>query len=105
MLVPLKHNEYMNRLDPEKRAKVISALIEGCSIRSTCRMTGVAKKTVMRLLVEAGAIASQYQDEVFRNLKCNRLQLDEMWAFVGAKQKNLTPENIELAQLATCGSG
>ena len=83
----------MNRLDADKRERVISALIEGCSIRSTVRMTGVAKKTVMRLLVEAGAVAADYQYRVFRNLPCRRIQVDELWAFVGAKQKNLTPEN------------
>jgi hypothetical protein len=59
-------------------------------------MTGVAKKTVMRLLVEAGAVAADYQYRVFRNLACRRIQVDEMWAFVGAKQKSLTPENQAL---------
>ena len=55
-------------------------------------MTGVSKKTVMRLLVEAGAVASKFQDQMFRNLTCQRIQVDEMWAFIGAKQKNVTPE-------------
>jgi IS1 family transposase len=82
----------MNRLDSKTRAAVISALVEGCSIRSTVRMTGVSKKTVMRLLVEAGAVASTYQDRAFRNLTCKRIQVDELWAFIGAKQKNVTPE-------------
>ncbi len=59
-------------------------------------MTGVAKKTVMRLLVQAGAVASDYQFQTLRNLPCCRVQVDEMWAFVGAKQKNLTPENQAL---------
>ena len=49
----------------------------------------------MRLLVEAGSVAADYQSRVFRNLPCKRLQVDEMWAFIGAKQKNLTPENRE----------
>ena len=84
----------MNRLTSKQRKAVIGALIEGCSIRSTVRMTGIAKKTVMRLLIEIGAVCSRYQDEAFRNLKCRRLQVDELWQFVGAKQKNLTPENI-----------
>jgi hypothetical protein len=74
----------MNRLTPEKRTQVILALVEGCSIRSTVRMTGVSKKTVMRLLIEAGAVASEYQDLMFRNLTCKRIQVDEMWAFIGA---------------------
>jgi len=85
----------MNRLDSKTRMQVLHCLIEGCSIRSTVRMTGVAKKTVMRLLLESGAVASDYQHRVFRNLTCRRIQVDEMWAFVGAKQKNLTPANIE----------
>jgi IS1 family transposase len=93
MLGPFKHNVFMNRLTSEKREQVIAALVEGCSIRSTVRMTGVAKKTVMRLLLEVGAIAADYQYRVFRNLNCQRLQVDECWAFVGAKQKNLTEEN------------
>ncbi|HXA68791.1 MAG TPA: IS1 family transposase, partial [Bryobacteraceae bacterium] len=46
----------------------------------------------MRLLVEAGAVASKYQDEAFRNLQCHRIQVDELWAFIGAKAKNVTPE-------------
>jgi IS1 family transposase len=94
MLVPLKHNSLMNRLTSDQRARVIECLIEGCSIRSTVRMTGIAKKTVMRLVVEVGAFCSDYQDKVFRNLKCQRLQVDEMWSFVGCKQKNVTPEMI-----------
>lgn len=82
----------MNRLDSKARIQVISALLEGCSIRSTVRMTGVSKKTVMRLLVEAGSVAASYQDQIFRNLNCKRLELDELWAFIAAKQKDATPE-------------
>lgn len=85
---------HMNRLTPEARTAVISALIEGCSIRSTVRMTGVSKKAVMRLLIEVGAVCTTYQDRVFRNLTCRRLQVDELWAFIGCKQKNVTPEII-----------
>jgi len=82
----------MNRLDAITRAQVIGCLIEGCSIRSTVRMTGVAKKTVMRLLVEVGEVCADFQDHVFRNLRCNRLQLDEMWAWIYCKEKNRTEE-------------
>jgi len=80
----------MNRLDSSKRAQVIGCLIEGCSIRSTARVTGVAKKTVMRLLVEIGDVCADYQDRAFRNLRCKRLQLDETWAWIYCKQKNRT---------------
>src|SRR5260221_610469 len=55
-------------------------------------MTGVAKKTVMRLVVEVGAFCAEYQDEVFHNLKCRRIQVDECWQYVYCKQRNLTPK-------------
>jgi IS1 family transposase len=53
-------------------------------------MTGVAKKTVMRVLVEVGEVCANYQDHVFRNLRCKRLQLDEMWSWIYCKEKNRT---------------
>lgn len=80
----------MNRLDPTTRARVLNCLIEGCSIRSTVRMTGVSKKAVSRLLVEAGTVAAEYQDRVMRNLKCRRVQVDEIWTFNYCKQRNVT---------------
>lgn len=82
----------MNRLAPKTRAAVLDCLIEGCSIRSTVRMTGVSKKAVSRLLLEAGAVAATYQDRVMRNLTCRRIQVDELWTFCYAKDKNVTPE-------------
>jgi IS1 family transposase len=82
----------MNRLDSITRASVISCLIEGCSIRSTVRMTGVAKKTVMRVLAEVGEVCADYQDRTFHNLRSRRLQLDEMWAWIYCKEKNRTEE-------------
>jgi IS1 family transposase len=80
----------MNQLDAYRRAQVIRCLCEGNSIRSTVRMTGVAKNTVVKLLVEIGAACAGYQDRVLRNLPCSRLQADEIWSYVGAKQKNVT---------------
>lgn len=82
----------MNRLDNMTRARIIGCLIEGCSIRATVRMTGVAKKTVLRALVEVGEVCADYQDHAFRNLRCKRLQLDEMWAWIYCKEKNRTQE-------------
>ena len=82
----------MNRLDSMTRAQVIGCLIEGCSIRATVRMTGVAKKTVMRLLVEVGEVCAEYQDFAFRNLNSKRLQLDEMWSWIYCKDRNRTEE-------------
>jgi IS1 family transposase len=82
----------MNRLDSKTRAHVVSCLIEGCSIRSTVRITGVSKKCVMRLLREVGEVCADYQDRTLRNLKSSRLQLDELWASLYCKEKNVTPE-------------
>lgn len=82
----------MNRLSSHDRAQVINCLIEGCSIRATVRMTGISKKTVMRLLVEVGEVCADYQDMAFRDLKSKRLQLDEMWAWIYCKEKNRTEE-------------
>jgi IS1 family transposase len=81
-----------NILKPEKRAAVISALVEGNSVNSTVRMTGVAKNTILKLLVELGAVCAAYQDEHLRDLPCKLLQVDEIWAFCYAKQKNVPEE-------------
>lgn len=71
---------------------VIRCLVEGNSIRATTRLTGVVKNTVVNLLVDAGAACSKFMDGAMRNLPCRRLQADEIWSFVYAKQKNVTPE-------------
>jgi IS1 family transposase len=81
-----------NRLTPERRKQVIAALVEGNSIRATVRMTGVAKNTVAKLLVDLGTVSSIYQDRVMRDLPCDRIQADEIWTFCGAKAKNIPAE-------------
>lgn len=78
----------MRKLTTEKRAAVLRCLVEGSSIRSTVRMTGVSKKAVTKLLVDLGTVCADYQDQTLRNLKLSSLQLDEIWSFVGSKQKN-----------------
>lgn len=82
----------MNKLTHEQRTQTVNCLIEGCSIRATVRMTGIAKKTVMRLLREVGEVCESYQDRVLRNLSCRRIQLDELWGFNYCKAKNVTEE-------------
>ena len=77
----------MNRLTTEKRSQVVAVLVEGNSIRATCHMTGVAKDTLLKLLVDLGAACTAHQDTAFRNLKLRRIQCDEIWSFVGMKQK------------------
>ncbi len=85
----------MNRLTTAKRVAVISALVEGCSVRSTSRLTGVAKGTILRLLADVGSACARYQDTAIRNVPARRVQIDEIWSFVGCKKKNLTPDIIE----------
>src|ERR1700724_3234790 len=82
----------MNKLDTAKRAQIVAALVEGCSIRATVRMTGASKNTIAKLLVELGAACSDYLDKHLVNLNCKRVQVDEIWSFCYAKAKNVTPE-------------
>src|SRR5579864_7688142 len=81
----------MNRLDSAKQAQVVAALVEGNSIRATVRMTGVAKNTIAKLLVELGAACADYMNRTLVHLPCKGVQCGEIWSFVGAKQKNVTP--------------
>jgi IS1 family transposase len=82
----------MNRLPTEKRVQVIAALVEGSSINSIVRMTGVAKHTILKLLEDMGCACATYHHRHVRDLRVKRLQADEIWAFCGAKQKNASPE-------------
>lgn len=82
----------VNRLSTERRAGIIGCLAEGNSIRATTRLTGAAKNTVTKLLLDLGIVCSDYQDRTLRNLHCQRIQVDEIWSFVGCKAKNLDPE-------------
>ncbi len=79
----------MNRLSREKQAQVVAALVEGNSINSTVRMTGVAKHTILKLIANLGSACAEYQDKEFQNLKCKRIQCDEIWQFCYAKEKNV----------------
>ncbi len=79
----------MNRLSRNDRVSILRCLVEGTSIRATSRITGRSKNTVLKLLVAVGQVASDFQDVVLRDLPCERVQCDEIWSFVGAKQKNV----------------
>ncbi len=86
----------MNTLTNEDRVRVVAALVEGNSIRSTSRMTGVARNTVTKLLVDLGQVCMKYHDEHVRRLTVRRLQCDEIWAYVGAKAKNVSAAKKEI---------
>jgi IS1 family transposase len=79
----------MNKLTIQKRVQVLGALVEGNSIRSTVRMTGAAKNTVIKLLRDVGQVCEDYQDRVMMKLPCKRIQVDEIWSFCYAKAKNV----------------
>lgn len=82
----------MNITATEKRAQILACLVEGNSIRATSRLTGAAINTVVKLLCDAGKACTAYQDRTLRNLKCKRIQCDEIWSFIGAKEKNASVE-------------
>ena len=79
----------MNRLSQQKQAQVVAALVEGNSLRSTVRMTGVALNTIQKLMADLGTACMEYQDKVMRNLNCKHIQCDEIWQFCYAKDKNV----------------
>lgn len=84
----------MNKLPIAKRVSILRGLTEGCSLRSISRMVGVSINTVTKMLVDAGRACAAYQHATMRGLQCKRLQLDEIWGFVYAKQANV-PEGME----------
>jgi IS1 family transposase len=83
----------MNRLNRTERAQIIRTLVEGNSIRSTSRMTGFAQNTIMKLLVELGDAATEYQSRTLRNLTSTHIECDEIWAFCYSKQKHVPEQH------------
>jgi IS1 family transposase len=79
----------MNQLSTERRAAIVRALVEGNSARAAARLTGTSRATVLSLVVELGELCRVYQGHKLRNLKCQRIQCDEIWSFVGAKHKQV----------------
>ncbi len=82
----------MNKLSTEEKVRVVACLVEGNSLRATVRMTGIHRTTIQNLLVDLGHACSEFQDKAMMNLKCQRIQCDEIWSFVGSKEKNTSPE-------------
>ena len=83
----------MNKLSTDKRSRILSALVEGNSLRATSRMVAVSINTVTKLLVDLGGACSEYQDKALHDLPCKRIQCDEIWAFCHAKEKNVPVEH------------
>jgi IS1 family transposase len=79
----------VNKLPRAKRTQILHLLVEGNSMRATSRIADVSLNTVTKLLIDAGRICSEYQDQAFRNLNLKRVQLDEIWAFAYCKQRNV----------------
>lgn len=82
-----------NVLPREKQIAVLSALVEGNSVRATDRMTGVNRETILNLLVRVGDGCTALLDEKMVDLNCRRLEIDEIWGFVGKKQRHVKAED------------
>lgn len=90
----------MNKLSIEDRARILHMLCEGMSIRAVTRLTGASKNTVAKLLADAGKACMAYHDEHVRNVDAVQVQVDEIWSFTYAKQRN-----VEFAKAAPKGAG
>jgi IS1 family transposase len=84
----------MNKLPIEKRVQIINLLVEGSSLRATSRIADVSINTVTKLLIEVGAVCQQFHDETVKNVVAQKVQCDEIWSFVYAKEKN-KPQDVE----------
>ena len=92
----------MNRLTTQDRARILTVLSEGMGINAACRVTGASKNTVLKLLADVGQACALYQDNVMRNLTIKQVQVDEIWSFIGAKQKNVPADADPALGLGDC---
>ena len=90
----------MNKLSVTKRAQILTLLVEGMSLRAISRATDASINTISNLLVDAGEACSAYHDETVRRVQAKRVQVDEIWSFTYAKQKN-----VAMAKAAPKGAG
>ena len=84
----------MNRLTTQDRVAILKALSEGMGINAACRITGASKNTVLKLLADVGRACALYQDQTMRGLTITKVQVDEIWSFIGMKEKNV-PANTD----------
>ena len=92
----------MNRLNNQDRARILTVLAEGVGINAACRVTGASKNTVLKLIADVGHACALYQDQTMRNLTIKQLQVDEIWSFIGAKQKNVPLDADPTLGLGDC---
>lgn len=83
----------MNRLNNQDRVRILTVLSEGMGINAACRITGASKNTVLKLLSDVGQACALYQNQSMRNLTITQVQVDEIWSFIGMKQKNVPAES------------
>jgi IS1 family transposase len=83
------------RLSTDKRALVLAALCEGTPINAVCRISGVAKETVLRIIRETGEALADYMMTKFRDLPCKRVELDEQWQYVGKHGQRMMKKEAE----------
>jgi IS1 family transposase len=88
-------SEMANVLPKKRQIGIINCLVEGCSVRSTSRLTGVHVATILSLLVRVGEGCEALHDEYVQDLSCDDLQLDEIWAYVGCKQRRTTATDTQ----------
>lgn len=92
----------MNQLSVQDRVQILNCLSEGMGINATARLTGKSKNTILKLLAEVGEACALYQDRVMNNLQCERIECDEIWSFVGAKEKNVRKDDDSHADYGDC---
>ena len=92
----------MNQLSITDRVAILNCLSEGMGVNATARVTGKSKTTILKLLADVGEACAAYQDRAMNNLQCLRVECDEIWSFVGAKQKNVRKNDEAHADFGDC---
>jgi IS1 family transposase len=92
----------MNQLSIKDRVAILNCISEGMGVNAAARITGKSKTTVLKLLADVGEACASYQDRAMNNLQCTRIECDEIWSFVGAKQRNVRKDSIEHADFGDC---
>lgn len=92
----------MSRLPIEKRVQIVTMLLEGISMRAVSRIADVSISTVIKMLADVGQACADFQDQALRNLTLTNVQVDEIWALIGAKQKNVPFDSDPALGLGDC---